>query len=88
MKTPTKVSSLVLEARCSDISQWKWNKLMAGATRANVRTINKLVKEHLPELYSDLALHLCNPYHYYKTKTHLILVHSAIEYFLEYDNNI
>lgn len=57
---------------------------MAGATRADHRLIDRLVRKHLPELYEDLRLDLRNPYHYFKTRRNLILVHSAIEYFLAY----
>lgn len=63
---------------------------MKGATRADTYLINRLVKEHLPELFMALSLDCkplkdlswFNPYQYYKTKKHLILVHSGIEYFL------
>lgn len=57
---------------------------MDRATRADHRQVNSLVRRHLPDLYEDLRLDLRNPYHYFKTRRHLILVHSAIEYFLEY----
>ena len=57
---------------------------MAGATRADHRFVNSLVRKHLPDLYEDLSLNLRNPYHYFKTRRHLILVHSAIEFFLGY----
>ena len=57
---------------------------MAGATRADHRQVNSLVRWHLPDLYEDLRLDLYNPYHYFKTRRHLILVHSAVEYFLTY----
>ncbi len=57
---------------------------MDGARRADKRVINRLVKTHLPDLYYALRLDLRNPYAYLKTKTHLILVHSGIEYFLAY----
>ena len=57
---------------------------MAGATRADHWQIDSLVRRHLPDLYEDLRLDLRNPYHYFKTRRHLILVHSAIEYFLGY----
>jgi hypothetical protein len=82
MKTPTDVSEIYLECTCENIRINKWDKLMEGATRANHKTINRLVKEHLPDLYNSLALEYYNPYNYFKTKTHLILVHSSIEYFL------
>ena len=57
---------------------------MHGATRADKKTINRLVGEHLPDLYHALRLDLRNPYAYHKTRDHLILVHSGIEYFLAY----
>ena len=60
---------------------------MAGATRADHRLVNSLVRKHLPDLYEDLSLNLRNPYHYFKTRRHLILVHSAIEYFLAYSRD-
>ena len=82
--TPTRVESLELECCCCDIHISKWERLMAGHTRANKRTINRLVREHLPDLYEALSLNLHNPYNYHKTKTHLILVHSGIEHFLRY----
>lgn len=57
---------------------------MEGAVRADKQHINRLVRRHLPELYHALALNYYNPYNYYRTKTHLILVHSSIEYFIKY----
>ena len=84
MRTPTKVDSLHLECSCVCITSYEWDKLMSGSTRSDKRIINKLVKEHIPELYYDLSLDFYNPYNYYKTATHLILVHSSIEYFLRY----
>ena len=84
MRTPSEVDCLWLEATCSGINLAQWNRWMAGATRANHRQIDRLVRRHLPELYEDLRLDLRNPYNYFKTRWHLILVHSAIEYFLGY----
>ena len=84
MRTSKIVDSLWLEATCSGINLAQWNKWMAGATRADHRQIDRLVRRHLPDLYEALSLNLRNPYHYYKTGRHLILVHSAIEYFLAY----
>jgi len=84
MRTPKTVSSLILEGTCASFDIRKCEQLMAGATRANRPVLNQLVKKHLPELYRALSLDLYNPYDYFKTKTHLILVHSAIEYFLRY----
>ena len=82
MKTPTKVSEMYLECKCCDISETEWNKLMAGATRANKRVINRLIRQHCPGC-SELTKYR-NPYTYLKTKTHLIPEHSAINYFFRY----
>lgn len=84
MRTPTEVSYLEYDTDCIAISNWKWNDLMEGATIANKQVIDKLVKRHLPNLHDSLALDLYNPYKYYKTEKHLVLVHSGIEYFLKY----
>ena len=84
MRTPKEVDGLWLEATCSGINLAQWNRWMAGATRADHWQIDSLVRRHLPDLYEDLRLDLRNPYHYFKTRRHLILVHSAIEYFLGY----
>ena len=84
MRTPERVDCLWLEATCSGINLALWNRWMDGATRADHRQIDSLVRRHLPDLYEALSLNLRNPYHYFKTRRHLILVHSAIEYFLAY----
>ena len=84
MRTPKEVDCLWLEATCCGINLALWNRWMARATRADKRRIGGLVRKHLPDLYEDLRLDLRNPYHYFKTKRHLILTHSAIEYFLAY----
>ena len=78
------ITSIELEGTCVNCGgQKQWDKLMEGAVKANKKAINRLVKNFLPDLYYSLALHLPNPYDYYRTETHLILVHSIIEYFLK-----
>ena len=84
MRTPKEVDGLRLDACCCDISLAQWDRWMAGATRADRRAVNRLVRRHLPELYQSLSLNLLNPYAYHKTRRHLILVHSGIEHFLRY----
>ena len=84
MRTPREVDGLWLEATCSGISLAQWERWMDGATRADQRLIDRLVRKHLPELHEALSLNLRNPYHYFKTRRHLILVHSGIEHFLRY----
>jgi hypothetical protein len=85
MRTPKKVRSLYLEATCGTISDFECEKRFEKATVANKKIVDKLVKKHLPELYEALALNLWNPYKYYKTEKHLILVHSSIDHFLAYE---
>lgn len=77
------IHSLTYETNCVVIGVKEWDRLMEGAVRANHKKVNNLVKLLIPDLYEDLALELCNPYNYYRTKTHLVLVHSSIEYFLK-----
>ena len=85
------INRLVLECTCTEIRVSKWDRLMEGATRADVYKVNRFVKEFLPDLFNSLGFNdkplkdllWYNPYSYYKTKTHLILVHSSIEYFLK-----
>ena len=85
------IDSLTFECTCEGIGTTQWDGLMKNAVRANVYKVNKLVKELLPDLFHALCLdekplkdlYWYNPYNYYKTKTHLVLVHSSIEYFLK-----
>ena len=69
--------------RCWDAKKRKV-RTGTGDTLADHRRIDALVRKHLPELFQGLALNLRNPYRYYKTRRHLILVHSGIEHFLAY----
>jgi hypothetical protein len=84
MKTPTRVNEFYLEATCVGIGLRTWNELMKGHKRADKRKIDRLIKQHLPDLYHGLYLNLYNPYFYHKTKNYLIMVHSGIEYFIRY----
>jgi len=84
MKTPRSVKSLELVADCTRVTQAQWDIYMKNATKADKRRVDRLVKIHLPILYHELALDSYNPYNYYKTKNHLILVHSSIEYFIKF----
>ena len=73
-----------LEHICTNITPSKWDALMKGSKPINYNWLKNKVRKHLPELYSALSLDYNNPYgHQSKvTKTHYILVHSAIEYFI------
>ncbi|HAH22484.1 MAG TPA: hypothetical protein DCL77_01740 [Prolixibacteraceae bacterium] len=93
MKTPARVRSLSLECTCVGTGIRTLEKYMKDMTRADKMKINRLVREHLPDLAYDLMLterplkdlYWFNPYNYYKTKRHLILVQSSIEYFIRYN---
>ena len=76
--------SIELEATCLSVSEREWNKLMKGAKKASGLKIRAMIKRQLPDLYESLALSFRNPYEHQsqRTDTHLIYVHSGIEYFL------
>ena len=76
---------MYLECTCETISLSKWERLMQGARKASYKNLVRLIKKEIPELYSSLSLDLYNPWENdcKQTKTHYILVHSAIEYFIK-----
>ena len=67
---------------CGSIDNWK--KLMKGARKCNYKRLVARIKKEIPGLYDELCLNLYNPWaeSCQQTKTHYILVHSAIEYFI------
>lgn len=75
------ITGLEYTCSCAGISKRKWNVLMHGAVRADKRQVNRLIRLFCPDMYEDLALKFYNPYNYLRTSTHLIVVHSGIEYF-------
>ena len=76
---------MYLETDCTSITIDKWNELMKGARKANYPRLVRKIKKELPELYSALTLNFYNPWcdQCKQTRTHFILVHSAIEYFIK-----
>ena len=75
---------MYLECTCADININKWEKLMKDAKPFSYKKLLKLIKINIPYLYEALCLNLSNPFaeQTQQTKTHYILVHSAIEYFI------
>ena len=75
---------MYLECTCIGIGLDKWNSLMKGARKASYNRLVHRIKKELPELYADLCLELYNPFSEQckQTRTHYILVSSAIEYFI------
>ena len=72
------------ETNCTEVSIQKWNSLMKGARKCSYKNLCKKIKKEIPELFRSLNLEFPNPYDEQcrQTKTHYILVHSAIEYFI------
>lgn len=76
---------MTLECTCVTISNEKWELLMKGSKPINYKWLVNKIKRELPSLYNDLCLDIYNPYVEQSrvTKTHYILVHSMIEYFIK-----
>lgn len=75
---------MYLECTCEQISAGKWEELMKGGKPINYKWLVNKIKRELPYLYNELSLQYYNPWENdcKQTKTHYILVHSAIEYFI------
>ena len=73
-----------LECTCQDITKQEWDKLMKGRKPMSYQWLKRRIKRSLPHLYDELMLDYYNPFEgdTYRTKTHYILTHSAIEYFI------
>ena len=75
---------MYLETTCQDVSLEQWNALMKGARKCSYKRLVARIKKEMPFLYDYLLLNLYNPWKNdcKQTKTHYILVRSAIEYFI------
>ena len=80
---------MYLECTCIGIGIERWNRLMKGSKPLNYQWLKRPIKKYLPELYDPLCMDFYNPYENQTrvTRTHYILVHSAIEYFSQKDND-
>lgn len=72
------------ETNCTCTTIDEWYRLMKGARKCSYRLLVSRIKKELPSLYDELALQFYNPFEGQcrQTKTHYILVHSAIEHFI------
>ncbi|MBP6478979.1 MAG: hypothetical protein KA290_14785 [Chitinophagaceae bacterium] len=74
------------EAACSDVSIYEWEKLMKGHTKANQKKVIDIAEQAgvIDSWWAkkERKHSYFNPYIHYKTKTHLIYVHSGIEHFI------
>lgn len=74
------------EATCVGIGVNAWDELMEGHTIANQKEVVKIalaagvIDEE--QAHQELKKPYYNPYTHYKTKTHIIYVHSSIEHFI------
>lgn len=75
---------MFFDCTCADITLEQWDALMKGRRRMSYHSACRMIKKDLPELFSALSLHLNNPWKgdTYQTKTHIIITHSATEYFI------
>ena len=75
------INQLELECTCVGIGMDKWEQLMENAKQANTRIVERLVKQsgYIDENYFIGY----NPHIHYRTETHIIWVHSAIEHFFK-----
>lgn len=73
-----------LECTCENITIDRWYELMKGSKPINYNWLKNKIKREIPCLYTQLCLDYINPYadQCRVTKTHYILVHSMIEYFI------
>lgn len=73
-----------LQCTCKDITKQEWDKLMKGRRSMSYNWLKRRIKHSLSHLYDELMLDYYNPYESatYRTKTHYILTHSSIEYFI------
>lgn len=74
-----------LECTCLDIDIGRWEQLLNDSQPINYDWLVMKIKKQMPDLYERLALQFYNPYceNAKVTKTHYVLVHSAIEYFIK-----
>lgn len=74
------------ECTCVGIGMNEWERLMKGHTRANQRKVVKIAMKAGIITEEDGRAEIkrsgYNPYVHYKTKTHIIYVHSSIEHFI------
>lgn len=75
---------MYLDCTCANISLSQWKCLMKRKRKISYEWIKRKIKKGMPDLYKNLCLEFYNPWEdkTYSTKTHYILTHSAIEYFI------
>ncbi len=73
-------------ATCVSISKSEWDQLMKGARRANRKEVVKIALQagaiNEWQAKKELKNPWFNPYHHFRTETHIIYTHSGIEHFI------
>ena len=74
---------MYLQCDCTQVTLDKWHELMKGARKCSYKKLVRKIKNEMPNVYESLGLNFPNPWDSdcKQTRTHYILVHSAIEYF-------
>jgi hypothetical protein len=81
-------NGVTYECNCTDLtSHYKWEALMKGHKRADRKQVIKIARAvgiiaHPDDYTREMKNPYYNPYNHFKTDTHLIYVHSGIEYFI------
>lgn len=82
-----KINGCYLETTCVGCGVNMWDELMEGHKKANRKEVVKIAllsgvidEEQARE---EIKRPYYNPYTHYKTNTHIIYVHSAIEHFIK-----
>lgn len=81
------INGCYLESTCVDCTRDEWDKFMHGARNANKVKVIKtaLIAGVISEeqASTEIKKKHYNPYQQFITKTHVIYVNSAVEYFIK-----
>lgn len=76
-----------LEGTCVSCGVNRWDELMEGHTKADRKQAVKVAEYagviDMEQAREEIKRPYYNPYTHYKTKTHIIYVHSGIEHFIK-----
>ena len=83
----SKINGVSFECTCVGISKYEWDRLMKNHKRADRKKVVKIAlmagvidEEQAKE---EIKRPYYNPYNHFKTDSHIIYVHSAIEHFIK-----
>lgn len=73
-------NGLELIGTCSQLPQAQQDEIWKNAKMASKKSVFKLIEKHDPNM-APAFYKLWNPYQQYRSDTHIIFVHSAIDHF-------